>query len=66
MVQRPFIARYGQQVTFQTFDNHRTLVNLNQESRCDTVTLLDGNADEALAFIRQDLVKRVEKALQRH
>ena len=26
----------------------------------------DGNADEALAFIRQDLLKRVEKALQRH
>jgi hypothetical protein len=27
---------------------------------------LDGNGDDALAFIRQDLVKRVEKALQRH
>lgn len=26
---------------------------------------LDGKGDEALAFIRQDLVKRVEKALQR-
>jgi hypothetical protein len=27
---------------------------------------LDGDGDKALAFIRQDLVKRVEKALQRH
>ena len=27
---------------------------------------LNGNGDDALAFIRQDLVKRVEKALQRH
>lgn len=27
---------------------------------------LDGSGDDALAFIRQDLVKRVEKALQRH
>ena len=27
---------------------------------------LDGDADEALDFIRQDLIKRVEKALQRH
>jgi hypothetical protein len=27
---------------------------------------LDGNGDDALAFIRQDVVKRVEKALQRH
>ena len=27
---------------------------------------LDGDGDEALAFIRQDLIKRVEKALQRH
>jgi hypothetical protein len=26
---------------------------------------LDGSGDQALAFIRQDLVKRVEKALQR-
>jgi hypothetical protein len=27
---------------------------------------LDGSRDDAMAFIRQDLVKRVEKALQRH
>ena len=27
---------------------------------------LDGNGEDALAFIRQELVKRVEKALQRH
>jgi hypothetical protein len=27
---------------------------------------LDGDGDEALVFIRQDLIKRVEKALQRH
>ena len=27
---------------------------------------LDGSGDDALAFIRQDLIKRVEKALQRH
>jgi hypothetical protein len=27
---------------------------------------LDGGGEEALVFIRHDLVKRVEKALQRH
>ena len=27
---------------------------------------LDGSGDDALAFIRQDLIRRVEKALQRH
>jgi hypothetical protein len=27
---------------------------------------LDGDGDEALTFIRQDLVRRLEKALQRH
>ncbi|MFO7687180.1 MAG: hypothetical protein R6V60_13940 [Desulfobacterales bacterium] len=27
---------------------------------------LDGDRDEALAFIRQDLAKRVEKAMQGH
>jgi hypothetical protein len=27
---------------------------------------LDGDREEALTFIREDLAKRVEKALQRH
>lgn len=27
---------------------------------------LDGRAEEALAFVREDLLKRVEKALERH
>jgi hypothetical protein len=43
------------------------LIELKPEDVQHVLSLaLDGNGEDALAFIRQDLVKRVEKALQRH
>ena len=50
-----------------TISLKRVLIDFSPEDVQRLLSIaLDGDRDEALMFIRQDLAKRVEKALQGH